>query len=105
MGSPQQRSPFNIKDLHMRHRLEDLGRLTVILDTLSDHDLFSDFEQFGKHHTFEQWLNKQDEEKRSDYLYTIMYQIRYIHDKLCECVCIGKGLDSLAEYTGETLKD
>lgn len=78
-----------------RNRLEDLGRLCVLISQLVDHDLFGTTERFNKHATIEEHLEGLDEEKRAEWLWRHQYQIGDVRDQLYECLEIAKGYDIL----------
>jgi hypothetical protein len=77
----------------MRQRIEDLGRLTAMLNTLLDHPLFEDRPFRNKE--FLDWLAEQSEEKRDDFLHQIPYRIDDIRDELYKLLEISEGTDLL----------
>jgi len=82
-----------------RQRIEDLGRLMVMLDYLLEHDLFDklfpsnerpkDFIEF-------KWdVLKKDPEKAEEFLEDIVYAVHSVREKLYECLEVAKGWDTL----------
>ena len=77
----------------MRNRLEDLGRLAVMLDNLRNHELFDDRPCRNK--DFIGWLDEKSEENREEYLYKLPYNIDDVQEKIYECLNIAEARDSL----------
>ena len=73
----------------------DLGRLCVLIDQVTEHELFEQFEKFSKHYDVEEYLEKQTEEKRSDFFHDLRFWVSSLHDKLNHCLSICKGYDEL----------
>jgi hypothetical protein len=77
----------------MRQRIEDLGRLSVMLKTLAQHDIFDDRPCRNKDYLG--WFSQQPEEKRDDIIRTWVYQLDELNEKLWEMVEIADGNDIL----------
>jgi len=77
----------------MRNRLEDLGRILVLLENALNLDIFDEFECRNK--DFVEWVEELTEEKREKILHPIPYQIQEIQEKLYEMREIASGLDRL----------
>lgn len=75
----------------------DLGRLCVLIDQVTEHELFEQFERFSKHYDVEEYLEKQTEEKRSDFFHDLRFWVASLHDKLNDCLSIARGHDQLNE--------
>lgn len=81
-----------------RHRLEDLGRVLMILQRI-DEDI--DFEFTGRRKDFPEWFLSLDEEKKSDFLYELPYKMERIEERIAECILICRGHDELNQDTNE----
>ena len=68
----------------MRERVEDLGRLMVMIDHIIDMELFEE-------------LEKQPFEKTGIDVVVPRYNLQDVKDKLYECLSICKGFDYLNE--------
>lgn len=77
----------------MRQRVEDLGRLAVILDDILDMDLFA--ERSFRNKDYLDHLASLSEQNRDDVLHAIPYKIDEVKEKLYEALEIAKGLDEL----------
>lgn len=73
----------------------DLGRLCVLIDQVTEHELFEQFEKFSKHYDVEEYLEELPEEKRSDWLHDLRFWVASLYQKLWDCVSIAQGTDSL----------
>jgi len=76
-----------------RDRLEDLGRLAVIIDNILDHEIFTEERMMAA--DFENWFQSQSPEKRQSVLDRLARAIPEIEQKLEEAVKIAKGIDAL----------
>ena len=72
-----------------KQRIEDLGRLSILLDRISDNELFDLYEKRPK--DFSEWFENLPKEQKDDILHEMAYRIRQVHDDLCECVVIARG--------------
>lgn len=79
----------------MRERLEDLGRIMVMVEKLLDLPLFESPNCRSK--DFTEWFESLSEETRADFLHQLPYQIREVEDQLNEIVMIARGHDFLNE--------
>ncbi len=80
----------------MRKRSEDLGRLSVMIDGIIEHDLFEKFDNYSKHFTLEEELQKREsDEARSDALWMIQAQVHHVKELLYACLEIAQGEDRL----------
>jgi len=85
----------------MRERIEDLGRLAVLLRNLLDHRIFeSDFVP-GRRKDYGEWFAQLSEDKKDDVLHEWVYGIDDIKDKLYEMLDIAEGTDPLNEVKSE----
>lgn len=81
----------------MRHRIEDLGRLAVLIQNLLDHQLFDDFSLPSRRKDYWDWFSELSEEKKDDAVRHWVYGIDNLRDKLYEMLEIAEGKDSLNE--------
>ena len=81
----------------MRHRIEDLGRLAILLDHIVNQEILDSL--FGLYHgrnkDFIDWFESQSKEKQEDFLYKLPYALETIKEKLYECIAIAEGIDDL----------
>lgn len=84
----------------MRHRLEDLGRLTVMIDNLLEHELFDGLSlRPGRPKDYDEWFNSKTEDQKDDIIRAWVYGIESIRDKLCDMLSIAQGTDPLNDST------
>lgn len=74
-----------------RERLEDLGRIRVMLENLSDNDIFEMY--YGRTKDFPEWFREQTSDRQDDILHNVSYGIIEIENKLSECIIIARGHD------------
>ena len=79
----------------MRERVEDLGRLAVLLDNLLEHKLFDESNLPRRCKDCHEWWEAMSEDKRDDALHSIIYGIDDVKDKICEAISIARGQDYL----------
>lgn len=80
----------------MRQRVEDLGRLMVMIDQILIHSLFEDRPNV-RNKDFEEWFYELKKEEQEATLHAMIYGISDIHEKLYECLEVAKGEDYLNE--------
>jgi DNA-binding transcriptional regulator GbsR (MarR family) len=85
----------------MRERVEDLGRLSVLIRNLLDHQLFEDNFVPGRRKDYAEWFAQLSEDKKDDVLHEWVYGIDNIKDKLYEMLDIAEGTDPLNEQLNE----
>lgn len=78
-----------------RNRLEDLGRLLVLLENISQSKLFQEFERFSKHYEVNEWLKELTPEKQSDFFHDLRFWVRDLEEQISECVSIARAHDDL----------
>lgn len=83
----------------MRERIEDLGRLSVLLNNIIDMEIFELYH--GRDKDFSEFFRELDVEKREDLLDSLIYGLSDIRQKLFDCISIAEGCDSLNEWLGE----
>ncbi len=86
----------------MRHRVEDLGRLAVLIRNLLDHPLFQESFLPGRPKDYWEWFSELPEEKKNDVLHAWVYGIENISEKLYEMLEIAEGTDRLNEVNNES---
>lgn len=77
----------------MRERVEDLGRLCVMIEKLLKSDFFNLIPCRDKE--FVDTFLEMEEEKREDLLHSIAYGISGVRDELYDMLCISKATDLL----------
>ncbi len=88
----------------MRHRLEDLGRLSVMLSNLLDHELFE--RRFRPHRPkdYDEWFKSQTEDQKDEILRSWVYGIENFSEKIYEMLSIAEGTDLLNEQNNDERK-
>ncbi len=87
----------------MRQRIEDLGRLAVLLQNLLEQELFAGegrFRPLRPKDTWDWFQTKTDDEKE-DILRSWAYGIEAISEKVYEMLSIAEGTDPLNERVDE----
>jgi hypothetical protein len=82
----------------MRNRLEDLGRLMVMLEEIEASKLFEDVSyqnDFVSHYFPADEMNKSENEIYIERLSDLRMAIDFVSDKLSECIVIARGHDDL----------
>ncbi|MBS0654701.1 MAG: hypothetical protein JSR46_02895 [Verrucomicrobia bacterium] len=80
----------------MRHRLEDLGRLAVMIDNLLEHKLFEDYDlRPGRPKDYGEWFASKTEDQKDDIIHAWVYGLESIRDKLYDMLSIAQGTDLL----------
>lgn len=81
----------------MRQRIEDLGRLMVLLDQLWKDDIFLIIERtvFSSAKNFADSIQKMSKEEQWEFLNKIGYGIDRLQDKIVEALEIARGDDYL----------
>jgi hypothetical protein len=79
----------------MRERVEDLGRIVVLVKNIFESDLLEG--RTIRNKDFVEWFNKQTEETRDEWIHNTIYQIDFLKEKLFEILEIAEGYDSLNE--------
>lgn len=82
-----------------RERIEDLGRLAVMLRHLLDHDLMNGDIRFhpGRPKDCIEWFCQKTEDQKDDILTKWCYGFESIRDELYEMLSIAEGTDPLNE--------
>lgn len=73
-----------------RERIEDLGRLAIMLSKISSHELF---DVFSKGRTKDSWDNfcGLDEDQKEDLILKIAYRLKDVESEICDCLMIAQG--------------
>ena len=85
----------------MRQRVEDLGRLAVLLEHLLDHQLFQDEFLPRRPKDYAEWFGQLSEDKKDEVLSSWAYGIENLKEQIYEMLEIAKGTDSLNEGSNE----
>lgn len=79
----------------MRERVEDLGRISVMIDELLKRDIWDLYQ--GRNKDFADIFRTLHEEKQDDMLHNLIYGISDLKEKLYEISSIAEGTDRLNE--------
>jgi hypothetical protein len=71
-----------------KERIEDLGRLAVMLRKIFHNDIFYKF-PCSKYAV--EKMREMTEERRDDFIHEIADGIEEVHDRISECLCIADG--------------
>lgn len=83
----------------MRQRVEDLGRITVMVSNLMRHELFDERPRRNKE--FAEWFEEQPQEFKEEWLHSTVYRISEVEEKLGDIYEIATGQDYLNEARDE----
>ena len=73
----------------MKERIEDLGRLFVLLDHVIHHGIFKFY--MGRNKDFSEFIEEMNQEKRMDFMHDLIYGIKEVEEILYECRAIAQG--------------
>lgn len=73
-----------------RERIEDLGRLNVMLKNLMDDEIFTKYADI-RPKDFPEWFSCKEEDKKWEILNHLAYSVRDLREKLCEMWEITEG--------------
>jgi hypothetical protein len=77
----------------MRERVEDLGRIAVMIEGILDEEIFEIYS--GRAKDFYEWFSSENSDRKADILYKIGYGLRNLSEKLHEVQAIAFGLDDM----------
>lgn len=72
-----------------RERLEDLGRVSVMIESLREHELFQLYD--GAPKRFEEWWETLTIEQKFKFMHDMAYGIEDVYSKVCEICCVADG--------------
>lgn len=81
----------------MRQRIEDLGRLAVLIKNLLDHQVFNKEARTNRPKYYFEWFSKLSEREKEEVIYAWAYGIEDLKDKLFNMLSIAEGTDHLNE--------
>lgn len=79
----------------MRERVEDLGRLSVLLKDALELDLFE--KPMCRNKDFLDWFDSLNAEDKDSFIHALPYQIQELKEALWEMLTIAEGNDILNE--------
>lgn len=88
---------MNHKAWIMRERVEDLGRLSVILHNLLDHALFDEANLPRRCKDWPEWWEAMSEENKHDWIHETIYRLEDVQEKILIAKEIANGQDLLNE--------
>jgi len=77
----------------MRQRIEDLGRLAILLRSLVDNDLFE--RRTIRNKDYYEWFCEQTDDQKDDIIRSWVYGLDNVQEKLYEMLEIAQGTDLL----------
>lgn len=77
----------------MRQRLEDLGRIYVMIDNILELDVLE--EPICRKKDYYDWFNDQSDEKKCDIIDKFVYGLEDVRFKLHDILAIAGGLDDM----------
>lgn len=82
----------------MRKRVEDLGRISVLIRNLLDHQIFEEYvNRPGRPKDASDWFSSLSDEKKYDVIHAYSYGIEDIEHQLYAIMDIADGTDMLNE--------
>jgi len=76
----------------MRERVEDLGKISVLLDAILDHEIWDNRASIAcRNKDFAEVFKTLDEETQEEFLHNLVYQLEELRDKIHECREIAYG--------------
>lgn len=85
----------------MRHRIEDLGRLSVLIQVLLEHDLFNKALLPSRSKDYPIWFSEMSEDEKDETVRFFVYGIEEAREQLCCMLEIAEGEDALNESVEE----
>lgn len=79
----------------MRERVEDLGRISVMVDHLLNLEIWDMY--YGRKKDFIDFFRELEGEKQDDFLHNLIYGLDGMKEKLHEISSIAEGTDRLNE--------
>lgn len=75
-----------------KERIEDLGKLSILLKELYDHDLFDNIDRYWRRpkDSFD-LFHALEEDQQAECINSIAYGLDDIKDKISECLSIANG--------------
>lgn len=86
-----------------RQRIEDLGRLSVLLDDLLEDNLFDNVPHSAKR--FPEWFWSIKQEDQRDCINSLGYAIVRVKEEISKCLDIAEGKDSLNENSTNIVEE
>lgn len=77
----------------MRERIEDLGRIAVMVEHLMKHELFN--ERPCRNKDFTDWFFKRTQDDQEEWLHTAIYQIAHVKELIDDLWEVATGQDYL----------
>lgn len=74
-----------------RERIEDLGRIAVLANSLGDHKIFQLYH--GRRKDIHDWWASLNEEQKGDFLHEIAYGLDDVSEKIMDIWAIAMGDD------------
>lgn len=85
----------------MRNRLEDLGRLLVLIEQLTDDELFDNLPWRRPKDAIESF-SALTPERQADFIHSLAYRITDFHEKLVMLWEIAAGQDNINQLSDKT---
>ncbi len=81
----------------MRQRIEDLGRLAILLQNLLDHQLFDEHHLTNRPKHYLEWFDQLSKDKKDEIVRSWAYGIDDLRGKIYDLLAIAEGTDILNE--------
>lgn len=82
----------------MRERIEDLGRISVMVSNLCETEIFELLGNRAKY-ACDMFFDERTDEQREEIIHKMAYGLEELHSKLYECLSIANGTDDLNSST------
>lgn len=84
-----------VYDVDMRERIEDIGRILVLIKNLQEHQIFSEEYLPSRSRDAEEWFDSLHEDKKYDVIRHFCYSLSDLSDKMFDIQMICEGTDYL----------
>ena len=81
----------------MRERVEDLGRISVMLKGILDSELLDETNRPWRPKDANEWFDELSDEKKDDFIHNTAYRLQELEHELYEILAIAEGTDTLNE--------
>lgn len=81
----------------MRERVEDLGKISVMLKNIIDSELLEEANRPWRPKDANEWFEQKTDEQKEDFIHDLSYRLQELEFTLYEILSISEGTDTLNE--------